>query len=128
MGLRIDKMLANMGYGTRKEVKKLLKSGVVQIDDVIVKDPKTQVNPAEQTVTVWGEEVEYKEFIYLMMNKPPGVISATEDDVEETVVDLLEEEDKILGPFPVGRLDKDTEGLLLLTNDGQLAHQLLSPK
>ncbi|OQM45731.1 16S rRNA pseudouridine(516) synthase [Anoxybacillus sp. UARK-01] len=128
MSLRIDKMLANMGYGTRKEVKKLLKSGVVKMDGVIVKDPKTQVNPETQIVTVWGEEVEYKEFVYLMMNKPPGVISATEDDMEETVVDLLEEEDQIFAPFPVGRLDKGTEGLLLLTNDGQLAHQLLSPK
>jgi 16S rRNA pseudouridine516 synthase len=117
-----------MGYGTRKEVKKLLKSGVVKVDDVIVKDPKMQVDPDEQVVTVWGEEVQYKEFIYLMMNKPPGVISATEDVVQETVIDLLEEEDKIFEPFPVGRLDKDTEGLLLLTNDGQLAHQLLSPK
>ncbi|WP_409991413.1 16S rRNA pseudouridine(516) synthase [Paranoxybacillus vitaminiphilus] len=117
-----------MGYGTRKEVKKLLKSGVVKVDDVIVKDPKMQVNPDEQVVTVWGEEVQYKEFIYLMMNKPPGVISATEDVVQETVIDLLEEEDKIFAPFPVGRLDKDTEGLLLLTTDGQLAHQLLSPK
>jgi 16S rRNA pseudouridine516 synthase len=128
MGLRIDKMLANMGFGTRKEVKKLLKSGVVKIDGMIVKDPKTQVNPSEQVVTVRGEEVEYKEFIYLMMNKPPGVISATEDMAEETVIDLLEEEDRVFAPFPVGRLDKDTEGLLLLTNDGQLAHQLLSPK
>ena len=128
MSLRIDKLLANMGFGTRKEVKKLLKSGTVKINGTIVKDPKTQVNPAEQTVTVWGEEVQYKEFIYLMMNKPPGVISATEDHVHETVIDLLEEEDRVFEPFPVGRLDKDTEGLLLLTNDGQLAHQLLSPK
>jgi 16S rRNA pseudouridine516 synthase len=128
LSLRIDRLLANMGYGTRKEVKKLLKSGVVKIDDVIVKDPKMQVNPDEQVVTVWGEEVQYREFIYLMMNKPPGVISATEDIAQETVIDLLEEEDKIFAPFPVGRLDKDTEGLLLLTNDGQLAHQLLSPK
>ncbi|WP_338012318.1 pseudouridine synthase [Anoxybacteroides amylolyticum] len=126
--MRIDKLLANMGFGTRKEVKKLLKSGAVKVDDIIIKDPKTQVNPSEKTVTVWGEEVEYKKFIYLMMNKPPGVISATEDDFEETVVDLLEEEDQRFAPFPVGRLDKDTEGLLLLTNDGQLAHQLLSPK
>ncbi|GMB09849.1 ribosomal small subunit pseudouridine synthase A [Thermolongibacillus altinsuensis] len=126
--LRIDKLLANMGYGTRKEVKKLLKSGVVKIDDVVVKDAKTQVDPNTQVVTVWGEVVQYKPFIYLMMNKPQGVISATEDLTQETVVDLLEEEDRIFNPFPVGRLDKDTEGLLLLTNDGQLAHQLLSPK
>jgi len=117
-----------MGYGTRKEVKKLLKAGVVKVDGMTVKDAKTHVDPKEQVVTVWGEEVEYKPFIYLMMNKPKGVISATEDAVEETVVDLLEEEDRIFDPFPVGRLDKDTEGLLLLTNDGQLAHQLLSPK
>lgn len=126
--LRIDKLLANMGYGTRKEVKKLLKAGVVKVDGMMVKDAKTHVDPKKQIVTVWGEEVEYKPFIYLMMNKPKGVISATEDAVEETVVDLLEEEDRIFDPFPVGRLDKDTEGLLLLTNDGQLAHQLLSPK
>lgn len=126
--LRIDKLLANMGYGTRKEVKKLLKAGVVKVDGMTVKDVKTHVDPKKQIVTVWGEEVEYKPFIYLMMNKPKGVISATEDAVEETVVDLLEEEDRIFDPFPVGRLDKDTEGLLLLTNDGQLAHQLLSPK
>ncbi|PIC05454.1 rRNA pseudouridine synthase [Anoxybacillus flavithermus] len=126
--LRIDKLLANMGYGTRKEVKKLLKSGVVKVDGTIVKDAKIHVDPKTQVVTVWEEEVEYKPFIYLMMNKPKGVISATEDAVEETVVDLLEEEDRIFDPFPVGRLDKDTEGLLLLTNDGQLAHQLLSPK
>lgn len=117
-----------MGYGTRKEVKKLLKAGVVKVDGMTVKDAKTHVDPKKQIVTVWGEEVEYKPFIYLMMNKPKGVISATEDAVEETVVDLLEEEDRIFDPFPVGRLDKDTEGLLLLTNDGQLAHQLLSPK
>ena len=126
--LRIDKLLANMGYGTRKEVKKLLKAGVVKVDGMTVKDAKTHVDPKKQIVTVWGEEVEYKPFIYLMMNKPKGVISATEDAVEETVVDLLEEEDRLFDPFPVGRLDKDTEGLLLLTNDGQLAHQLLSPK
>lgn len=126
--LRIDKLLANMGYGTRKEVKKLLKAGVVEVDGMTVKDAKTHVDPKKQIVTVWGEEVEYKPFIYLMMNKPKGVISATEDAVEETVVDLLEEEDRIFDPFPVGRLDKDTEGLLLLTNDGQLAYQLLSPK
>lgn len=128
MELRIDKLLAHMGYGTRKEVKKLLKSGAVKVDGAPVRDAKTKVRPDEQIVTVWGETVEYKPFIYLMMNKPSGVVSATEDAVEETVVDLLEEEDRAFSPFPVGRLDKDTEGLLLLTNDGQLAHQLLSPK
>jgi 16S rRNA pseudouridine516 synthase len=126
--MRIDKLLANMGFGTRKEVKQLLKKGTVRVEEEVVKDPKTQVNPDEQIVTVNGERVEYKEFIYLMMNKPQGVISATEDNNDETVIDLLELEDSIFDPFPVGRLDKDTEGLLLITNDGQLSHQLLSPK
>lgn len=126
--MRIDKLLANSGFGSRKEVKKLLKSGAVRIDDKPVKDSSAHVNPEEQTVTVHGEPVEYREFIYLMLNKPPGVISATEDLSQRTVLDLLEPEDLLFSPFPVGRLDKDTEGLLLLTNDGQLAHQLLSPK
>ncbi|WHX99661.1 pseudouridine synthase [Neobacillus sp. DY30] len=126
--MRIDKMLANLGYGSRKEVKQLLKSGAVKIDDVIVKDAKQQVDTNKQTVTLNGEVVEYKEFIYLMMNKPQGVLSATEDSAGETVIDLLELEDQVYEPFPVGRLDKDTEGLLLITNDGQLAHRLLSPK
>jgi 16S rRNA pseudouridine516 synthase len=126
--LRIDKMLANLGYGSRKEVKQLLKSGAVKIDDVIVKDAKQHVDITKQIVTLNGEVIEYKEFIYLMMNKPQGVLSATEDSVGETVIDLLELEDQVYEPFPVGRLDKDTEGFLLITNDGQLAHRLLSPK
>ncbi|MDG4656467.1 pseudouridine synthase [Ectobacillus antri] len=126
--MRIDKLLANMGFGSRKEVKKLLKDGAVKIDGMPVKDAKFHVNVTEDEVTVYGEVVEYKEFIYLMMNKPQGVISATEDNMHKTVIDLLEEEDLVFEPFPVGRLDKDTEGFLLLTNDGQLAHQLLSPK
>lgn len=126
--LRIDKLLANTGYGSRKEVKQLLKSGTVFADGEKVKDPKTHVDPEKQQITVNGETIEYKEFIYLLLNKPAGFISATEDEYDETVLDLLETEDIIYKPFPVGRLDKDTEGLLLLTNDGQLAHQLLSPK
>ncbi|MET3196538.1 pseudouridine synthase [Bacillus sp. OAE603] len=126
--MRIDKILANMGYGSRKEVKGLLKKGVVKIGDNIVKSPKEHVDLDNQVVSVNGEVVEYKEYVYLMMNKPPGVISSTEDSEHETVIGLLEYEDIIFEPFPVGRLDKDTEGLLLITNDGQLAHQLLSPK
>jgi 16S rRNA pseudouridine516 synthase len=126
--VRIDKMLANLGFGSRKEVKQLLKSGSVKVDNVVVKDAKQHVDTNTQTVTLNGEVVEYKEFIYLMMNKPPGVLSATEDQSTETVIDLLELEDQVYEPFPVGRLDKDTEGLLLITNDGQLAHRLLSPK
>ncbi|MBD1380194.1 pseudouridine synthase [Metabacillus arenae] len=126
--MRIDKLLSNTGYGTRKEVKKLLKSGAVKVDETVIKDAKKQVDPSGHIVTVYGEIVRYKEFVYLMMNKPPGYISATEDATQQTVLDILEPEDAVLKPFPVGRLDKDTEGLLLLTNDGQLAHQLLSPK
>jgi 16S rRNA pseudouridine516 synthase len=121
-------MLANLGYGSRKEVKQLLKSGSVKVDDVVVKDAKQHVDPEKQTVTLNGEVIEYREFIYLMMNKPQGVLSATEDNNTETVIDLLELEDQVYEPFPVGRLDKDTEGLLLITNDGQLAHRLLTPK
>ncbi|MDQ0272245.1 pseudouridine synthase [Cytobacillus purgationiresistens] len=126
--MRIDKMLANIGYGSRKEVKMLLKNGAVKLNGQAVRDAKQQVNPEEDAVMVNGETVVYKEFIYLMMNKPPGVISATEDSQHETVLDILEMDDLVFSPFPVGRLDKDTEGLLLLTNDGQLSHRLLSPK
>lgn len=126
--MRIDKLLANRGFGSRKEVKGLLKSGAVQINGTPVKDSSKHVKVETDTVTVHGEVIEYKEFIYLMLNKPQGVISATEDHLHDTVLDLLEMEDAVYKPFPVGRLDKDTEGLLLLTNDGQLAHQLLSPK
>lgn len=126
--MRIDKLLSNIGYGSRKEVKQLLKTGLVKADGVSIKDAKTHVDPAVQSITVHGETVEYKEHVYFMLNKPPGYLSATEDSVQETVIDLLEMEDAVYKPFPVGRLDKDTEGLLLLTNDGQLSHQLLSPK
>ncbi|RHW40799.1 rRNA pseudouridine synthase [Neobacillus notoginsengisoli] len=126
--MRIDKMLANLGFGSRKEVKKLLKDGAVKVNEKLVKDPKQHVDPEKDVVTLNGAVIEYKEFIYLMMNKPPGVLSATEDNRDETVIDLLELEDQVFEPFPVGRLDKDTEGLLLITNDGQLAHRLLSPK
>ncbi|PYZ97133.1 16S rRNA pseudouridine(516) synthase [Alteribacter lacisalsi] len=126
--MRLDKLLANTGFGSRKEVKKMLKKGGVTIDGVTVKDGKAHVDPEKEEVAVFGDVLAYREFIYLMMNKPQGVISATEDRSEQTVVSLLEEEDAILEPFPVGRLDKDTIGLMLLTNDGKLAHQLTSPK
>jgi 16S rRNA pseudouridine516 synthase len=126
--MRIDKWLSNTGFGSRKEVKQLLKSGAVTLNGTVIKDSKTQADPDKDHVLVHGEEAVYKEFIYLMMNKPQGVISATEDSRHETVIDLLELEDQGFEPFPVGRLDKDTEGLLILTNDGQLSHTLLSPK
>ena len=125
---RIDKILSNRGYGTRKEVKELISGGLVEIDGIVVKDPGQQVMADSQEIKVGGRKLLYKDFIYIMMNKPQGVISATEDSRERTVIDLLSDEFKAFKPFPVGRLDKDTEGLLLLTNDGQLAHRLLSPK
>ncbi|WP_214760762.1 pseudouridine synthase [Exiguobacterium sp. s146] len=126
--MRIDKLLANMGYGSRKDVKILLKQGVVRVDDQPVKDAKRQVNLETERVTVQGEVVEYKPFVYLMMNKPAGVISATEDKVESTVVDLIDPSYAHYELFPVGRLDKDTTGLLLLTNDGAFNHTLMSPR
>lgn len=126
--MRLDKLLANLGFGSRKDVKKLLKDGAVTVNDTVVKDGKVHVDPVNDLIYLHGERIKYKEFIYLMMNKPKGVISATEDDFDETVIDLLQMEDAVYEPFPVGRLDKNTEGLLLITNDGKLAHKLLSPK
>ena len=125
---RLDKVLANLGYGTRKEVKALVKSKVVEVDGVVAKSSDMKLDPEVSVITVDGEEVRYRKYIYLMMNKPDGVVSATYDKFDETVVDLLYDEDAVFAPFPVGRLDKDTVGLLLLTNDGDLNHRLISPK
>lgn len=126
--MRLDKFLAETGIGSRKEVKQLLKKSLVTVNDKIVKDAKTQVDENKDTISFAGEPLIYQEFYYYMLHKPQGVISATEDKRDQTVIDLLQDEDFREDLFPVGRLDKDTEGLLLLTNDGQLAHQLLSPK
>ncbi|WP_139492629.1 pseudouridine synthase [Brevibacillus dissolubilis] len=125
---RLDKVLANMGKGTRKEVKALVKARLVTVDGKLATDPGMHVIPEQQEIIVDGEPLDFKRFIYIMMNKPQGVISATEDNMHETVVDLLPEEWFHYKVFPVGRLDIDTEGLLLLTNDGHLSHSLLSPK
>ncbi|WP_034538374.1 pseudouridine synthase [Carnobacterium inhibens] len=126
--MRLDKLLANMGFGTRKTVKTLLKAKEVTVNGIVIKDGKSQVDPDKDKVVVAGEAVEYQEFVYFMLHKPQGVVSATNDNLHKTVIDLLAPKDQVLDPFPVGRLDKDTEGLLLLTNDGTLAHNLLSPK
>ena len=126
--MRLDKLLSNMGYGSRKEVKILLKSKAVEVNGLVAKDVSMHVDTDADEILVVGEKVVYTEFIYLMMNKPPGVISATEDKHDKTVIDLLDPLSQHFKPFPVGRLDKDTEGLLILTNDGHLTHQLLSPK
>ena len=126
--MRLDKLLSNMGYGTRKEVHQLLKNGAVRVNDKLEKKSGTKIKTEVDKVTCLGEVVVYREFIYLMMNKKQGVLSATEDTRDQTVIDLLSEEYRHFKPFPVGRLDKDTEGFLLLSNDGKLAHNLLSPK
>lgn len=125
--MRLDKFLANSGIGTRKEVKELLKKRLIKVNDEIVKDGKIHVNENEDTVKYKDEIISYKKFVYIMLNKPNGVISATEDKVHKTVIDLLGDKYRTFEVFPVGRLDIDTEGLLLLTNDGVLSHNLLSP-
>lgn len=125
---RLDKVLSQMGIATRSEIKKWAKQGRVTVNQKAVKDTSLHVDPSVDHIEVDGQVVKYEPYIYLMMHKPPGVISATEDMRERTVVDLLDAAAQHFQPFPVGRLDKDTEGLLLLTNDGKLAHQLLSPR
>jgi len=125
---RLDKILSHSGYGTRREIKKLVKNDAVRVNGVTVRDGGMQVDWRHDVIEVHGKQVMYRKFIYIMMNKPQGVVSATEDARERTVVDLLSEEYRRFHPFPAGRLDKDTEGLLLLTNDGKLAHRLLSPR
>lgn len=125
--MRLDKYLADMGIGTRSEVKKLIRQGKVTIDGRKAKGPEEKIDGKEQSVCVDGTPVVYETFEYYMLNKPAGVISATYDKEQKTVLDLIESR-KRKDLFPVGRLDKDTEGLLLITNDGNLSHRLLSPK
>ena len=123
--MRLDKYLAEMGAGTRSELKKAVRAGRVTINGVKVKDSSIHVGE-DDVVSMDGKEIKYERFVYYLMNKPAGVISATEDPRERTVLDLIGGQQR-KGLFPVGRLDKDTEGLLLITNDGELAHRLLSP-
>lgn len=124
--MRLDKFLANMGVGTRSEVKQLLKKGSVKVNQNIVKLPKLHVNPNSDEIMVNDEVVSYIDKVYIMLNKPKGYISATEDEVHPTIIDLIPEFAH-LNIFPVGRLDKDTEGLLLVTNDGQFNHEVMNP-
>lgn len=126
--MRLDKFLADTGVGSRKDVKQLVKKGLVTVNGIVIKDGKTQVDEHNDTVIYADHELFYQKFFYYMMHKPQGVVSATEDTRDQTVLDLLDDRTYRADLFPVGRLDKDTEGLLLLTNDGQLAHQLLAPK
>lgn len=124
--MRLDKFLANMGVGTRSEVKQLLKNGTVKVNQNKVKSPKLHVNPNSDEIMVNDEVVSYIDKVYIMLNKPKGYISATEDELHPTIIDLIPEYAH-LNIFPVGRLDKDTEGLLLVTNDGQFNHEVMNP-
>lgn len=125
---RIDKILSNLGYGSRKDIKKIIKKGFISIDGEIIRDNSLKIDPYNAIIRVEDKLVKYRENIYIMMNKPSGVVSSTDDPLNKTVIDLISNEYKIFNPFPVGRLDKDTEGLLILSNDGILAHSILSPK
>ena len=126
--MRLDKYLVACAVGSRTEVKSFLKAGRVTVNGKKEKSAKLQINENTDEICFDGQKLEYEEFVYYMMNKPQGVISATEDPKHKTVLDLLEDLARSKEVFPVGRLDIDTHGLLLLTNDGQLAHALLSPK
>lgn len=125
--MRLDKMLAHSGYGTRKEVKEFIRKGYVMINGIVVTDDDYKVDEINDEITILDESVNYEKLIYIMLNKPDGYISATYDNYDPIVLDLIDGYQN-RGLFPVGRLDKDTVGLLLITNDGKLAHKLLAPK
>ena len=125
--MRLDKFISATTTLSRAEAKKIIKKGIL-INNILVKSPDYKIDEINDQVIVNGNRLFYQKYFYIMMNKPQNVISATEDAIDKTVVDLLEEKDRIYKVFPVGRLDKDTEGLMLLTNDGELAHKLISPK
>lgn len=126
--MRLDRYLANSGVGTRSELKKILRQGRVSVDGVVEKDGAKRVVPDDNVVLLDDIPVVYSKYVYLLMNKPQGVISATEDNYHQTVLNLLDETFAHFDVFPVGRLDIDTTGLLILTNDGDFAHSLISPK
>lgn len=125
---RLDKLLAGTGKWSRREVKALVRQGLVRVDGRLAASAEDKLDPAATVVTVAGETVALHRFTYVLLHKPAGILTATEDRKQPTVLDLLPPELRRIGLAPVGRLDKDTEGLLLLTNDGELAHRLLSPK
>lgn len=125
---RLDKILCDMGLASRREVKAIIKSGRVRVDGQLPTDSGMKLDPEAAALTLDGEPLLYRRYVYYMMDKPAGVVTATEDADQKTVLDLLPPELRRLGLFPVGRLDKDTTGLLLLTNDGAFAHRVISPK
>ncbi len=126
--MRIDKFLSDAGIATRKESAKAAKQGGITVDGAVVKDASKHINPETQTVLFFGREIVYRRFTYVMLNKPEGYVSATDDKSLPYVTELLPEELRRQELFPVGRLDRDTVGLMILTNNGPLAHSLLSPK
>ena len=126
--MRVDKLLSNMGVASRAELKKYCKQGLISVNGKVINNPGIQVDSENDEVMFNGEKIVYREFIYIMLNKPDGYISATFDKHDPIVLDLIDSSYLVFEPFPVGRLDKDTEGLLVLTNDGQLSHRVLSPK
>ena len=125
--MRLDKFISTTTTLSRAEAKKIIKKGIL-INDILIKSPDYKVDEINDQVIVNGNRLVYQKYVYIMMNKPKDTVSATEDAIERTVVDILRDEDRIHKVFPVGRLDKGTEGLMLLTNDGELAHKLISPK
>ena len=125
--MRLDKFLKDTGFGSRKEVKILIKQKRVSVNDTLVLNEGLSINEEKDVVKVDNQIVKYVKYVYIMLNKPQGVVSATIDNIHTTVIDLINDF-KYLDLFPVGRLDIDTEGLLLITNDGALSHNLLSPK
>ena len=126
--MRVDKLLSNVGVASRAELKKYCKQGMISVNGKVINNPGVQVDSENDEVMFNGEKIVYREFVYIMLNKPDGYISATFDKHDPIVLDLIDSSYLVFEPFPVGRLDKDTEGLLVLTNDGQLAHRVLSPK
>ncbi len=127
MRMRLDRYLADLGCGTRSQVKKDIAGGLAAVNGVTVKRPEEKIDTEKDQVTYNGRTVTYEKYEYYMLNKPAGTVTATEDRMDMTVMDLLKDQRR-KGLFPVGRLDKDTEGLLLITNDGEMAHRLLSPR
>ena len=126
--MRVDKLLSNVGEASRAELKKYCKQGLISVNGKVINNPGVQVDSESDDIRFNGEKIVYREFVYIMLNKPDGYISATFDKYDPIVLDLIDQSYLVFEPFPVGRLDKDTEGLLVLTNDGQLAHRVLSPK
>ena len=126
--MRLDKFLVSMEIGSRSQVKDFIKKGLVKVNGQVVKSGDMKINEYEDVVDYNGQRLYYAEYVYYMLHKPAGVVTATQDNHDKTVMELLDPSVRKKDLFPVGRLDKDTEGLLLITNDGELAHKLLSPK